>query len=210
MPAPARDGRRKMEVALAAAIEDELPRMGGMMRSRRLKLELTLQDVSDSAGISPGYLSLIERDKAIPTLTTLSRVSRALGVGIDYFIARPQPTDCVTHAEERQQFLVGSTSIRYERLGADFPGSELSSFIMTIEPGYVSEAVTHAGEETLFVLSGTLLLSLEGEAMTLKEGDSAHYDSGRVHGWSNPHDVPVRVLWVGTIDLFSDKAGERA
>jgi transcriptional regulator with XRE-family HTH domain len=176
--------------------------IGGLVRTRRQRMELTLQDVADEAGISTGYLSLVERDKAVPTLTTLGKIAGALGVGLDHFVARPQPTDCVTSAATRRQFQVAGSDIRYERLGADFPGRELCSFIMTIGPGYASEPVRHAGEESIFVLSGRLRLTLDGEAMALAAGDSAHYDAGRLHAWANPGDAPVRVLWTGTIDLF--------
>lgn len=178
--------------------------IGKTIRGRRQKLGLTLQDVADVAGISIGYLSLIERDKAVPTLTTLSAIAKALGVGMDFLIVKPQPTTCISRAKDRPQFVVGASQLRYERLGATFPGNELSSFIMTLEPGYRSETVTHAGEETVFVLTGALELTLESETLTLSEGDSAHYDANRPHGWANGTDRPVRVLWTGTIDLFDD------
>ncbi|WP_292292288.1 XRE family transcriptional regulator [Marivita sp.] len=179
--------------------------IGKTIRVRRQKLELTLQDVAEVAGISIGYLSLIERDKAVPTLTTLAAISKALGVGMEFLITRPQPTDCVSRARNRPQFVVGSSQLRYERLGATFPGSELSSFIMTLEPGYQSDIVTHAGEETIFVLTGVLDITLEDEILTLAECDSAHYDASRPHGWANRTKAPVRALWTGTIDLFEDR-----
>ncbi|KUF10959.1 cupin domain-containing protein [Pseudoponticoccus marisrubri] len=186
--------------------QDELW-IGGMIRARRQKLELTLQEVSEAAGISTGYLSLIERDKATPALTTLSRIAAALGVGIDAFVGKPQPADCITRADTRPQFLLGASKVRYERLGAVFPGSELSCFILTIEPGYSSEQTGHAGEETFYVLSGRLDFTLDGQVMELQAGDSAHYDSTRAHGWANPHDEVAQVLWTGTLDLFGDRAG---
>lgn len=165
-------------------------------------MEMTLQEVCTAAEISPGYLSQIERDQAIPTLTTLSRIAAALGVSLDFFISRPEPTACVSRAEERAQFSVGGSEILYERLGAGFAGHALSSFITTVPPGYRSEIVTHEGEETLFILSGRLILTLEGEEMELSEGDSAHYRATRLHGWANPGAEAARILWTGTIDLF--------
>lgn len=179
--------------------------VGGMIRTRRQKLDLTLQEVSGAAGISAGYLSLIERDKATPTLTTLSRIAAALGVRVDAFVGKPEPADCITRNGDRPQFLLGGTQVRYERLGAVFPGSELSCFIMTIDPGYTSEMTGHGGEETFYVLSGKLKFTLDKFEMELGEGDSAHYDSTRAHAWANPFDQAVRVLWTGTLDLFEDR-----
>ncbi|MCC1493140.1 helix-turn-helix domain-containing protein [Cognatishimia sp. F0-27] len=178
--------------------------IGALARARRRRLALTLQEVSDAAGISTGYLSLIERDKATPTMTTLARIARALHVGIDYFVARPLPTDCVSRAAERGTFVLGAAQIHYERLGAVFPGATLNSFLMSIAPDYRSEVVTHAGEETIFVVSGTLVLMLDGEELTLETGDSAHYDASRPHGWANETGAVARVLWTGTLDLFAE------
>lgn len=78
----------------------------------------------------------------------------------------------------------------------------MSSFIMTQEPGYRSKVVTHEGEETLFMLTGDLELTLDGAQFELGEGDSAQYDAARPHGWANISDQTTRVLWTGTIDLF--------
>jgi transcriptional regulator with XRE-family HTH domain len=179
--------------------------IGSTIRSRRQKLVLTLQDVADAADISVGYVSQIERDKAVPTLTTLARIAKALGVGIEFLIAKPPPNDCVSRARDRPQFVVGNSQVRYERLGATFPGGELSSFIMTFEPGYQTETVTHSGEEAICILSGQLELTLDGARIALGEGDSAHYDANRPHAWANLTDQTVRVLWTGTIDLFGDR-----
>lgn len=181
--------------------------IGGMIRARRQKQNLTLQEVSEAAGISTGYLSLIERDKATPTLTTLARIAAALGVGIDAFVGKPTPADCITREGARPRFFLNTKLISYERLGAVFPGSELSCFILTIDPGYRSEQTLHGGEETFYVLSGRIEFTLDGQRMELGAGDSAHYDSNRDHGWGNPFDQPARVLWTGTIDFFGDRTG---
>lgn len=181
--------------------------IGGMIRTRRQKLDLTLQDVSREAGISVGYLSLIERDKATPTLTTLARIAAALGVGVDAFVGKPQPADCITREGERPQFLLGKSEIRYERLGAVFPGSEMSSFVLTIDPGYTTEQSGHYGEEMFYVLSGRIDFTLDGQLMELRAGDSAHYDSTRPHAWANPYDETARVIWTGTLDIFGDRPG---
>ncbi|RVT81528.1 cupin domain-containing protein [Rhodobacteraceae bacterium CCMM004] len=191
--------------AATLAQDADGPLIGGPIRARRQKAEMTLQAVAEAAAISPGYLSLIERDKAVPTLTTLDRIARALGVGLDHFVGRPQPTDCLTRGATRQRFTVGNDQLGYERVSAQFPGAELSSYVLTVAPGYASEVVVHAGEEHVYVLDGALVLTLEGERLRLARGDSVHYSSGRPHGWANPHGAPARVLWTGTHDIFAPR-----
>lgn len=193
-----------------ADMAPEAFRIGPPMRASRQKAGMTLQDVAGLAGVSIGYLSLIERDQATPTLTTLDRIAQALGVGLDRFVVRPQPVECVTRAVERQRFHVGSDLLGYERVSAQFPGSELSSYVLTFAPGYRAEEVDHAGEEHVYILSGALELRLDGKVLRLSAGDSVHYPSTRSHALANPYETVAQVLWTGTHDIFAPRAEAKA
>ena len=65
-------------------------RSGPLLRKRRRLLGLTLRQLCDRAGLSVGYLSQVENDKAVPTLGTLAQIAAALDVGLDYFVAQPR------------------------------------------------------------------------------------------------------------------------
>src|SRR5690606_31858863 len=101
------------------------------------------------------------------------------------------------------------SSVIYERLGADFPGNLLSSFIMTVPPGYRSETVAHEGEEILYVLEGSITQRLDGDEMVMSAGDSLHFRGNRPHSWANHTDQPARLLWTGTLALFRSSARPR-
>jgi quercetin dioxygenase-like cupin family protein len=148
----------------------------------------------------------VERDHATPSLATLAQIARALGVSIDYFVSTPAPHNALTRATERNRFSIDGSSIIYERLDAEFPGSQLSSFIMTVPPGYKSETVAHEGEEILFVLDGSIVQRLDGEEMVMNAGDSLHFRGNRPHSWANNTDQPARLLWSGTLALFRSSA----
>ena len=176
--------------------------IGPLIRGRRRKLAITLQELGEKSGVSVGYLSQLERDNATPTLGTLAQIAQALGVGLDYFIATPRPADALTVAANRPKFSIDGSSVVYERIGAEFPGSQLSSFILHVPPGYRSETVSHEGEEIVFVLEGTVVQVLEGEEFRMQVGDSLHYSGNRPHGWYNDSDQWAKVLWTGTLELF--------
>ena len=180
--------------------------MGALIRARRLKLKLTLQAVSDAAGISPGYLSLIERDLATPSLGTLTQLAVQLEVSLDSLVAIPGTGKALTRAGERETFTIHHSSVVYERITADFAGHELSSFILTIPPGYASEIVCHEGEEIVFVLEGSITEIHDGEAMVLGAGDSLHFRGNVPHSWSNHTGAQARVLWTGTLPIFRSHA----
>jgi transcriptional regulator with XRE-family HTH domain len=194
--------------ASPAALPDRAatPRVGALIRARRRQVGMTLQALCDAAGISVGYLSQVERDLATPSLGTLAQIAQALDVGIDYFIATPSLEEGITRAGERERFQVDGSSCVYERVAADFAGNTLSSFVMTVPPGFRSETVSHEGEEIIFVLEGELTQSLDGEQTVLRAGDSMHFRGNRPHAWANHTRRPVQLLWTGTLALFRPRA----
>lgn len=171
--------------------------LGQRIRKRRQRLSMTLQALSNACGVSVGYLSQVERDNAVPTLGTLAEIAAALDVGIDHFIATPRQADSVTRAGERPRFSLSGSSIVYEQIGAEFPGHELTSFILNVPPGYASETVQHSGEEIVYVLEGEILQVVGGQEFRLGAGDSIHYLGDDPHSWSNPGDRTARLLWTG-------------
>ncbi|WP_244557413.1 helix-turn-helix domain-containing protein [Devosia lucknowensis] len=183
--------------------------MGALIRARRRQQQLTLVELGEAAHVSVGYLSQVERDHATPSLGTLAQIARALGVSIDYFVAAPATHNALTRDGERNRFSLDGSSIVYERIGADFPGNQLSSFLMTVPPGYRSETVSHEGEEILYVLEGAITQRLDGEDMLMRAGDSLHFRGNRPHSWSNHTDQPARLLWTGTLALFRSTARPR-
>ncbi len=53
-------------------------------------------------------------------------------------------------------------------------------------------------DETVHVLEGTYLFTIDGKRHELRAGDRAFSPRGLVHGFTNPGDVPARVLMVFT------------
>lgn len=199
-PEPARTGDGPARPAAT------LPRIGALIRERRRQSRLTLTGLGLRAGLSAGYLSQIERDQATPSLATLAQVAQALGVGVDYFIAAPRAQDALSKAAGRRRFSIDDSSLAYERLSTEFPGSELSSFIIHVPPGYRSESMSHAGEEIVFVLEGEIVQWLDRVEIPLGPGDALHFRGNRRHAWANRGPRPARLLWTGTLSLFRPHA----
>lgn len=178
------------------------PKLGPLLRKRRRQLGLTLRQICDRAGLSVGYLSQVENDKAVPTLGTLAQIAAGLEVGLDYFVAQPKPADALSRAAGRPRFSLPGSPIVYEAISSDYPGSELSSYILHVPPGYVSETVTHEGEEVIFILDGEIEQTLGGEVIGMRVGDSLHYSGATPHSWANRSDTPARLLWTGTLSVL--------
>ncbi|RMA40863.1 helix-turn-helix domain-containing protein [Rhodophyticola porphyridii] len=181
------------------------PNLGALIRKRRKQLDLTLQALCDDAGLSVGYLSQVERGQATPSLGTLAQIAQGLHVGLEYFIATPKPADSLSRSGARPQFSIDGSSILYESLGTEFPGAELSCYLLHVPPGYASETVSHEGEEIVFLLEGEITQTLGGQTFILQQGDSLHYSGATPHSWSNETDRTTRLLWTGTLSVLHRK-----
>jgi transcriptional regulator with XRE-family HTH domain len=176
----------------------QAPQFGGRIRELRRKAGLTLQALADEAGISVGFLSQVERNKATPSLGTLAALAAALGVEIDWFVATPQPSDSVTRDGERVRFSIADSSLGYERLDTRLTGGTLSSLIIHLPEGYASELTSHTGEELIFVLDGQIRQTLGDAVILLNPGDSLHFMGDTPHSFANAGPGPARLLWTGT------------
>ena len=68
---------------LAAKLEGY--RIGPRIRALRNAKDLTLVQLGERTGLSPGLLSKIERGQLVPTLPTLQRIALVFGVGLERF-----------------------------------------------------------------------------------------------------------------------------
>lgn len=182
----------------------ETETLGQKLRASRKDASLTMQTVADGAGLSVGFISQVERDLTVPSLSSLRAISRVLGKPISFFLDQPENASDTTRGTERVEFSVGQRSLSYERLSARFPGSTLRSVIIHEPPGHRSEPISHEGEEMFFILQGELTVEIEGRRTVLREGDSIHFDSRRVHATWNHGSGPARILWCGTMDVFGE------
>jgi transcriptional regulator with XRE-family HTH domain len=172
-------------------------------------MSLTLQELGALSGVSVGYISQIERDHVTPTLGTLANLARSLGVGLDYFVAIPKVSDSLVRRADRRRFSLDGASQQYEQVGAELPNHEMSAFVIYVPGGYLSETVTHAGEEFIQVLAGEIEMTLDDETFDLAAGDSLHFRGERRHSWSNRTAETAQLIWVGRLANFTTDTSQK-
>ena len=185
--------------ALAAAepSEPDLPRrIGREIRDLRKARRVTLAAVAEASGLSVGYLSLVERDLATPSIKALHAVSRALGVTIGWFFEpgdAPEAERDLVVRRARRRRLEYSAGMLDELLSPNLSGA-LELLCCRLSPGASSgaEPYTHAGEEAGLVIRGRLELWVDGRKAILEAGDSFGFQSALPHRF-NP-DLKAKYL----------------
>jgi transcriptional regulator with XRE-family HTH domain len=180
--------------------------LGQRLRERRQTLGLTLKEVADGAGLSVGFISQIERGITSPSLSSLVSVARVLGTEVGEFLAQPRGDVPLTRHAERPVYAISPNSLTYERISSSFSGNVLRSVIIHEPPGHRSEPIAHEGEEMFYVLEGTITVEVDGEPTILEAGDSIHFPSTKTHSTWNHAAGAATLLWVGTMDVFGERA----
>ena len=180
------------------------PRIGTMLRARRREHSLTIDELARRTGLSRGFLSQVENNKASPSLSSLVTLAHALESEITDFLRVPTPDSIASYAAHREQYMVPDNDVIYERTTGTFDDRVLNGLIITIPPGYSCELQTHEGEEMYLVLEGTIFCDVDGKRYDLNVGDTIHFESGSPHRYGNPTRSPARVMWVGTLGLFGE------
>ncbi len=197
--------------------EERLRTIGAAIRSRRQELNLSLRELSKQSGLSIGFLSLVERGRSSPALTSLSNVAKALGVELSSFFPaeeeeqneaeetkqRVSPLPYVNRANDAAKLSIILSQRIYKMLSPRIPGLVLEPIFVTVQPGdTMDEPYGHEGEEFAYVLSGELVFIVDGVEYRLGPGDSVHFRSTVSHAMRNDTDEPVQAIWVLTPRLM--------
>ena len=177
------------------------PRLGPKLRRMRERKGLGLVETAKQAGISPGFLSAVERSQANASVSTLQRLAMCYGTTVmELFQSPPHERRLVGPADRR--VLSVHPGVRMELLSTGAP--MLQSMLFRVAPAAGSEgAYSHQGEEFIYMLAGTLEVWLdELQCYMLREGDSFWFPSTHAHRWFNPGDIDAVLLWINTPPTF--------
>jgi quercetin dioxygenase-like cupin family protein len=179
----------------AARADDEMRSLGGRLRALRAEQGITLAQLGQMVGLSPSYLSQIERDKASPSLVTLSSIAETLGVELRSFFEHPSPTWQVVRQGDGEKLSAGQTGAVFEVLSSSAVRGKIEPCKVTFHPAMMTERESHPGEEFIFVLDGQLEIGVGEESFMLKRGDSIHYRASQPHYWRNSGTEQCSVVW---------------
>jgi len=174
----------------------ELRALGRKLRDARRRCALSVAEAARLAGISPSFLSAVERSLATASVATLQRLSAAYRTSVLELFELPGKSGRRLSPGDRQ-VLQAHPGVDIELLAP--ASSRLESMLFRAAPGAGNAGpYVHDGEELLYVLSGTIEIWLdEQEHFELGAGDSFWFESTRGHRWLNPSATDdATIVWV--------------
>jgi len=177
------------------------PQVGATLKRLRQDKKLSLNELAKLSGVSIGQLSQIEREKANPSLKTLTRIRLALGVPLSALFdgqsAQYNDPKFVRRVNLRPVLSVGGPQALVKTLLSPSVAHNLQFMFIDVPPHGNSGALamTYPSEKGGLLMSGELNLDVGDESIVLHPGDSFQFDGGMAHGFRNTTDFMAQVLW---------------
>lgn len=172
-------------------------RIGSRLRAARRSKGLTLDAVAQSAGLTKGFVSKLERDQVSCSVASLVMICEIVGMRVGDLFEPPRTE--IVRAGEGAQINFGGQGAREFLLT---PGSQQNVQVIHafIEPGGSAGDDLYALEcdvEFVFVKRGSLEVEIAHEVFTVHEEDAMTFRGRDPHTWRNASTtLPCEVLWV--------------
>jgi transcriptional regulator with XRE-family HTH domain len=172
--------------------------LGEKIRKLRRSHKMTLQNVATETGYSKALISRIENDSVSPSINSLLKITKALGISLYELFAAVEGKDpALVKKKERATGSLAGDAIKVEGLSASQSDNRITAVIMTFEPGAESNGGKlnpHGGEEWWHIIKGKLTAQVGDTAYDLSEGDSLYLKSSIPHGLKNPAKAKTAAL----------------
>ncbi|MDH6233791.1 transcriptional regulator with XRE-family HTH domain [Mesorhizobium soli] len=175
--------------------------IGPRLRDFRKKSGMTLEAAADRVGLSPSFLSRLEKGERQPSVGVLLELARVYRTSIGELVGEivDREFHIVKSGEGRKFSNEDGQCTALSGLGST---AALEAVKLLLPPGRKKlrqanrRAAHHQGEEWLYVLQGSIEFEIGEEQISLEVGDALHFNSRQPHRMANAGPDEACVLIV--------------
>ncbi len=172
--------------------------VGESLRRLREARNISMRALAKISGLSANALSVIERGKTSPSVSTLYKLADAMGVPVTAFFGAPEERQQVIYLRAVDRSCFPIVRGAWEGLGGEKFIGRVEPFVLTLETGADSgpAPLVHTGHEFVFCLTGNIEYQVEERYFLLSPNDSLLFAAHLRHHWRNAGQGPAHVLIV--------------
>ena len=166
--------------------------LGAQIKKIRLQKEITLEQIANDTGAAIDHLEKIESGERIPAVGMLLQIARSLNLDSSFFLKPVDPNQ-----KDRAILDQARTSnYAYQTLTPGGEYKHLKVFKVSVEAGkeHSSIGYAHNGEEFVYVLQGTVEITVGDHKTELTVGESLHFNSAIKHQLRNIGEDDAELL----------------
>jgi len=153
----------------------------------REALEITPEEMALTCNISTDEYLRIETGNTDISVSLLHQIASAYGVELTTLMFGDEPKMNAYFVTRKGKGVAveRTKAYKYQSLAAGFSKRKADPFMVTVSPKPDDQPVylnSHAGQEYNYVISGRLLLHINGKDLILEAGDSIYFNSELPHG----------------------------
>lgn len=165
----------------------------------RTAARFSLRQLAGQTGFSPSFISQIETGQASPSIASLERIARSLGIGLsDFFHSIDFNGSAIVRASEREALESAWSRAMLQSLGTIGGQAKVATMMITLKPQGSSGKRPHASaaDQLGLVIEGEVILTLNDGDYRLGPGDSARIPANTPHRWANSRSKDVQFVLI--------------
>jgi transcriptional regulator with XRE-family HTH domain len=178
-------------------------KLGESLKVLRMSKDMTVEESARRANISTSFLSLIERGQRLPDAVVLKDLLGAYNTSLAWFF-------CEVERRGREKVVYGSADSilmggkRGKRFAVEllFPmkeGWQIELVKITLRAGgKLFNEFAHEGQECGYVMTGEIVLTLDGMDYPVRAGQSFRYEGKQFHAIRNDSKKTAEIIYVIT------------
>ena len=178
--------------------------LGGKVRILRKKLGMTQKELAEQVGLTPSFISQLEKNLISPSLDSLLKLSEKLNTQPIYFLTDGESgplQKMVIKPSERQDIHLQEmkgTDVKLQLLVSDVLNRRMEPYLLIMKEGAIINGhfYSHKGDEFAYIMEGELEVEIQDEKQLLKQGDSLYIGSTFPSKWVNMGKGDAVLLWV--------------
>ena len=174
-------------------------KLGLKLRNIRNSKRITLQSLAGLTNLTTSFISQVERGIVSPSIDSLKRIARALGVNIGELFEEDLKAFTFIRKNKAPKVIDKETKSSYEILVSDLLGVKMKPLIFRLQKGgeIKKELLLEEGDAFVRVIEGNIELHCDKEKFVLHKGDS-FYCKGqkRPQKITNAGNKEAVLLWV--------------
>lgn len=174
--------------------------IGQKIKSLRLGLDLTQEELANRARLTKGFISQVENEnfQTSISLESLSDLVDALGISLAEFFSETEEVPVVFSKTDRIEVENTGASV-FELLVPGSTRNEMDPIIVTLKAGEkLEKRDPHPGEQFGYVLKGTVTLKINKKKYNISKNNCFYFKSDQPHQLLNKSDKEVIFLWITT------------
>ncbi len=146
-------------------------KIGNKIRRLRKLRGLTIEDLAEKANITKGFISQLERDLTVPSVTTLKQVLDVLGVELSSFFSDLSEREKNIFSNKDRTAAKKTGTYTIENLIPKLKYLEMEPLLLAIQPLTEFSLRFQEDEGFGFVVRGNLNVKIDQEEKRINKGD---------------------------------------